>query len=167
MIKITNDENQIIKLWHDVFGDSEEYIKYFLNDCQHKICLGYYKEEKLVSMLFLIDCKYMNLNGKYIYAVCTDENYRSNGYAGQLIEKAKEYMNDFLWLIPANDSLFGYYEKFGFITKLYSNKNFEYSIEFDENLDITNDLYEGCSNNPKGMVFSVNQFQIGNIRKIK
>ena len=33
-----------------------------------------FEDDKLVSMLFLVDCKYSDLSGKYVYAVCTDEN---------------------------------------------------------------------------------------------
>ncbi len=156
MIKLTSDKNQIINLWKNVFGDDEDYIKFFLNGCKNKLCLGYFVDNELVSMIFLIDCKYGSYIGKYVYAVATDKKYRNKGYASLLINEAKKNMNDFLWLIPAEESLFDYYSKLGFKTKLYSNSNYINKIEFDENDLIINELYEGSAFEfPKGMIYSL------------
>ena len=70
-IDFCRDEKQIINIWHSVFGDSEDEIIFFLQKCNNKKCLGVFEDDKLVSMLFLVDCKYGSLNGKYIYAVAT------------------------------------------------------------------------------------------------
>ena len=156
MIKFTDDREQIICLWNEVFHDSREDIEYFLDNCKNKRCLGFFENDTLVSMLFLIDCKYGKLSGKYLYAVCTSKESRNKGFAGKLIEEAKGHMKDFLWLIPANDGLFEYYAKYGFITKLYSQGVFENSIEFNENEDVVSEyLYDGSDFEfPKGMTYS-------------
>ena len=162
MIKFTSDKSQIINLWHDVFGDDEKYVDCFLNECRNKVCLGYFVDDILVSMLFLIDCKYLNCNGKYIYAVATDKEHRNKGYASLLVNEAKKYMDDFLWLIPAEKSLFDYYSKLGFVTKLYSNSNFKNKIKFNEPAKILLDLYEGSSFElPKGMIYSLKDLPKG------
>lgn len=167
MIKITSDEIQIINLWHNVFGDDEDYIKYFLKECKNKMCLGYFVKDTLVSMIFLIDCNYCNYKGKYVYAVSTEEKYRNKGYAGLLINEAKKYMNDFLWLIPADESLFDYYSKFEFETKLFSDSSYENKITFNESDEITKDLYEGSSFEfPKGMMYSLKKLPNGDTGKI-
>ncbi len=161
-IDFCSDEKQIINIWHSVFGDSEDEILFFLQNCKNKKCLGVFEDDKLVSMLFLVDCKYSDLNGKYIYAVATLSEYRCRGFAGSLVKKAKHYAGDFLWLIPANGSLIDYYKKFGFEIKLYSDTEYENKIIFDENKDITEYLYEGCElKNPVGMIFSEQDFPIG------
>lgn len=166
MIRITSDENQIINLWHNVFGDDENYVKFFLDECKNKLCLGYFIDDQLVSMLFLIDCNYQNYNGKYVYAVATDKKYRNKGYASILVNEAKKYMNDFLWLIPAEESLFDYYSKLGFEIKLYSNSNYESQIIFNESNEIVNDLYEGSSFEfPKGMMYSLKNLPKGDTGK--
>ena len=36
MIKYFDDENLIIRLWHEAFGDSDEDIVFFLKNCKHK-----------------------------------------------------------------------------------------------------------------------------------
>ena len=107
MIKFTDDKEQIISLWRSVFKeDSREDVLFFLEESKNIKCFGCFEKEKLVSMLFLADCCYADLTGKYVYAVCTDEGFRNKGYSSSLIDEAKKYMKDFLWLIPAHDSLF-------------------------------------------------------------
>ena len=161
-IAFTEDRNKIISLWSEVFGDSSEEIEYFLENCKHKKCLGLFANGALVSMLFLVDCKYTSLYGKYIYAVCTKREFRGKGYAGALIDYAKSLDYDFLWLIPANDGLFDYYLNFGFETKLFSRGKFADSVEFDETEDIVSYLYEGSDYAfPKGMVYSKTDFPPG------
>lgn len=164
MIRFTKDREQIISLWCDVFiGDSREDVEFFLDNSKNISCLGYLEEERLVSMLFLIDCIYSELKGKYVYAVCTHKDFRCRGYSSMLINEAKNYMNDFLWLIPANLSLFAFYEKLGFKTKLYSDKKFSHSIKFNETDDIIEYLYDGSEFEfPKGMVYTLKDFPVGN-----
>ena len=64
-IAFTNDYKQIIALWSRVFGDTEEDIRFFLDNCVHKSCLGYFSGNALVSMLFLVECTYCGRNGAY------------------------------------------------------------------------------------------------------
>lgn len=155
MIKFTEDREQVISLWNSVFKDSREDIEFFLDECKNKSCLGLFIDGALVSMLFLIDCKYSKYNGQYIYAVCTAEEHRNKGYSSSLISEAKSHMGDFLWLIPANNGLFDFYSKHGFETKLFSNGDFESKIEFSESDEIIEYLYEGSDYEfPKGMIYS-------------
>ncbi|MCD7871808.1 MAG: GNAT family N-acetyltransferase, partial [Clostridiales bacterium] len=90
-VDFTNDKNQIIKLWQKVFGDTAEDIEFFLEACKNKNCLGLFVNNTLVSMLFLVDCAFGKKRGKYIYAVCTDSNFRNRGYSSLLINKSKEF----------------------------------------------------------------------------
>ena len=39
-IEFTEDAAQIVDLWHRVFGDDEAYIRFFLDNCRHKRCVG-------------------------------------------------------------------------------------------------------------------------------
>ena len=161
-IKFTEDRERIISLWSAVFGDSREDIEFFLDECKNYSCLGLFVGETLASMLFLVDCKYSQYNGQYVYAVCTAENYRKQGYSSSLISEAKKRMSDFLWLIPANDELFEFYAKHGFETKLFSKGKFENKIEFDENKEIIEYLYEGSDYEfPKGMIYATLDLPIG------
>ncbi len=161
-IDFCNDQKQIVDVWKSVFGDSEQEILYFLDECKNKKCLGAFVNGKLVSMLFIVNCTYGRLKGKYIYAVSTLKEYRGNGIAGRLVEKAKEYADDFLWLIPAEESLIAYYKKFGFDIKLYSYTDYSNRIAFDESRNIIEYLHEGCQlEKPVGMVCTNNDFSVG------
>lgn len=167
-IDFCTDNNQITNVWHSVFGDTEEDILFFIENCENKKCLGLFEDEKLVSMLFLVDCTYGSLNGKYIYAVATLVEYRGKGYAGVLVEYAKQFACDFLWLIPAGESLVDYYKRFGFDVKFYSDLNAENAdtVLFNESKEIVEYLYEGCElKQPIGMAFSENNaIKVGNIK---
>lgn len=115
-------------LWHEVFCDSKDYIKLFFSEAYPKCeCFAEMVDGKAVSALYLLECD-LHLDGKifkgrYLYAAATLNAYRSKGIMGRLIEQAKLYCEnegiDFIALVPASDSLYGYYEKFGFHTAMY------------------------------------------------
>lgn len=166
-IRFTTDRKSIISLWQKVFGDTENEILFFLENCKNYKCLGCFVHDNLVSMLILVDCSYCGENGKYVYAVSTLEKHRNKGYSSALIEYSK-HLAEFLWLIPANDKLFDFYSKYGFKTKLYSDKNYNNTIQFEESEEITAFLYEGSEYEyPKGMIYSEHDFPIGNTGYIK
>lgn len=62
----------------------------------------------------------------YIYAAATAESYRKQGIMGSLLEftsaLAADRKADYLFLVPATENLFDYYEKFGFYKALYAEK---------------------------------------------
>lgn len=168
MIKFTENKEQMISLWQEVFGDSREDIEFFLNNCHNKACLGYFDGDLLVSMMFLVDCTYCGCSGKYLYAVCTSKVHRKKGYVSMLINEAKKHMKDFLWLIPAEDYLFELYSKYGFETKLYSDTLYENRIEFSESKDIVEYLYDGSDYEfPKGMIYSLKNLPDGSTGLVK
>ena len=110
---------QIIELWQNCFGDDEEYIDFFLKNCPY-LCVGTFSDDMLVSMLFLLDGLIENHKVKYIYAACTLKEYRGRGLMADLIEFSKQWCSensyDGLFLVPAVNSLYDYYDKFGFIS---------------------------------------------------
>lgn len=130
--KATKDMlSQLIALWSECFGDSEEYSSFFF---QNKM-IGtevfeneyvYIVDGKVVSMLSILPAALIEEKKTrpfwYIYAVATKKEYRKNGYAGKLLgfilEKAVKE-NTAVGLVPANDALFKYYRKFGFETYFY------------------------------------------------
>ena len=119
IIDIEKRKEEIIELWQESFGDSPEYINFFLKNCP-SVCIGTISDEHLVSMLFLLDGKINNYNVKYIYAACTDKEYRGRGLMKNQIGFAAEYCNennsDGLFLVPAEESLYRYYAEMGFLS---------------------------------------------------
>ncbi len=122
IVDIAKNRDDIIELWHECFGDDREYVEFFLDNCPNKLCFGVFERGGLVSMLFLLNGNIDGLSCRYIYAACTAQNYRGRGLMGDLIEYSKNYCADngidTLFLVPAEDSLYGYYKKFGFIPKM-------------------------------------------------
>lgn len=138
-IKSADNDCQIYDLWSKSFGDTKEDIEFFLNNCRHKICVGYYKNGNLLSMLFLVDCKAGGVNGKYVYAACTSESSRGCGYMSEILDFcSRNYSN--IFLIPADDNLVDYYSKRGFTEKIAIE-----DISFSETDEIKEYLLEGYS----------------------
>jgi predicted acetyltransferase len=151
MIKFTDKAKEIIPLWKEAFGDSEEDIKYFLENAKHAKCLGYYDSDKLVSMLFLVNCELYNYNAEYIYAACTKSEYKGRGYMSKLLDYCKKHY-DFLCLIPANDGLINYYNPRGFIRSC----DIDY-LAFDESKEINEYLLDGYHlTKPQAMFYERN-----------
>lgn len=127
MIRIidkTEYRSKIMSLWSECFGDSRDYIEFFLDSCPSE-CVAYTENGRLVSMLFLLEGHIDNFMLKYIYAACTDKQYRNRGIMGQLIEFVKSYciehLYDGIFLVPGEESLYGYYVRFGFESHFFRN----------------------------------------------
>ena len=119
---------QLHTLWKDVFGDEDGYIDLFFARAfpgAHPFAVIENGEVK--SVLYLLDCRLQAgeqlFEGYYLYAAATKPQYRGKGLMRSLIEEAKAFMHetqkDFIVLVPASKSLYAYYERFGFATRLY------------------------------------------------
>lgn len=129
-VNIDENREQIISLWQECFGDKREYIEFFLDNCP-SVCLGIVTDSELISMLFLLDGHIADFKLKYIYAAATRAEHRGKGHMANLIEFAKAFCAeeyDGIFLVPAEESLYGYYKKFGFIEKF---KRYEYDLDYD------------------------------------
>jgi hypothetical protein len=115
----TEYRESIIKLWQICFGDSRDYIEFFLNNCPKYKCAADVENGEIVSMLFLLDGLLLNKKCEYIYAACTLPDCRRTGKMGALIEYSKKFCynegDSYIFLVPANDKLYKYYSNFGFI----------------------------------------------------
>lgn len=122
-IATPNDFEGLKTLWLKTFGDEEGYIDRFLREkWQGDSCLVVEKEGAVASMLFLLHAEIIT-DGKrnpvwYVYACATLPEYQGRGYMQMLIEEAYcQAVSQSVFaliLVPANESLFLYYEKMGF-----------------------------------------------------
>ena len=131
MIRFADEtmRDNIKDLWHDCFGDSNEYVVFFLdhyNISQHM--LVFIDGDKPVSMLSLLPMSVvtkdgMTLNGRYIYAVATDPRYRGRGISTKLLEYTHDYLRKngvrLSVLSPAKGELFNFYQKRGFESEFF------------------------------------------------
>ncbi len=131
MIKVYNAENlnreDVIDLWMKSFGDTREYVEFFLDNCPGYVCVEYFVEGRLASQLFLLEGELASEKCKYLYAACTHEDYRRRGIMEELIEFTKTYCKDkncsSIFLVPANESLYSYYSKFEFVASFLKKES--------------------------------------------
>lgn len=119
--------NQLVELWQKVFGDGEDYIRLLVPYLDFFDCYAVAEDGKIVSALYLLPSEIKVgsriYKGRYLYAAATYEEHRKNGYMSSLIKEAikdKENELDFISLVPANDSLYSYYSRFGFEPLMYT-----------------------------------------------
>jgi ribosomal protein S18 acetylase RimI-like enzyme len=149
------EKQSVISLWQECFGDSKEYVEFFLDNCPHYTCIAYYADNKLVSMLFLLNGYLNSMECKYLYAACTSSEYRRQGIMEKLIDYSKEFALKCgacgIFLVPANEKLYSYYSKFGFISSFlkkevkiteYNNKTcMTCNPSYDELISLKKELY--------------------------
>ena len=113
---------QVREIWHHCFGN-DAFCEWFfarLYDPQYLRVLTVGKT--VVAMLFCFPREIVSQNrvfkSWYLYGIGTHPSERGKGYARQLIQtcisEAKEQGIDLCFLIPAEQSLFSYYERIGF-----------------------------------------------------
>jgi len=137
-------KEKMYSLWQSCFGDDGETIDmFFKNSFSYENAVICTDKAEVVSQLFLLPEK-LSLGEKeyfayYIYAAATAESYRKQGIMGSLLEftsaLAADRKADYLFLVPATEKLFDYYEKFGFYKALYAEKTV-FKLTGGESLDI-------------------------------
>lgn len=138
------DKEDIIHLWQQCFGDSRDYVEFFLKECPKENELFLYKNDKeeAVGMMLLMAGK-IATEGKvrkvyYLYALCVDERFRGRGIAEELLGFAKKSAkgdNAELCLVPSSEKLRSYYAKRGFI---------DVFVRTEQELDVNKaDMYKG------------------------
>lgn len=119
-------KEQTVSLWREAFGDSEEYIRFFHSMHGRCVCITVGEGDELVSALYLIDGELCGEKGYYLFAAATFKKFRGRGYMAKLLNKAKDFAlrngKSFIALVPAEQSLFGYYSRFGYKTAFYAKK---------------------------------------------
>lgn len=122
--KINCKTEDLKNLWETVFGDTREVTdSFFENAFFADGCFYESADGKAVSALYLLPVTLGDKKGFYLYAAATLPAYRGRGYMGALIKEALHYAKsvaDFVYLCPAEDSLYDYYRRFGFSQTLYA-----------------------------------------------
>lgn len=151
-LSVETDREGLTALWKEAFGDSEDAIGLFLdNRYIPENTVVSEDDGKITSMLFLLDGK-LSVKGKlynsyYLYAAATLKDFRGRGLMAKLLHfsenLAKERNIDFICLKPAEESLYCFYEKYGyrhvFTTKVFTadrNTVSDLSFECNGNSDV-------------------------------
>ncbi|MBP2649957.1 MAG: hypothetical protein H6Q74_782 [Firmicutes bacterium] len=122
-----SDSSQISRLkqiWKSCFGDSDQYINFFYNNCYKPDETAILLENgQIATMLILLPMTIVvpdgrNLLTRYLYAFATDPVFRRRGFGGQLIDFADKHVarleNDSVITVPANEKMFGYFGSKGY-----------------------------------------------------
>ncbi len=116
-------KEQLRTLWHDVFGDSYEYIDAFFaaypcEEVVHTLSLGGQVVSVLYALPFILYNGGDNVPVAYIYAVATHPRYRGRGYMSLLMRQVEQLLRGrgvhLLFLLPATDALRGFYARLGY-----------------------------------------------------
>lgn len=120
-----DDLPQMMYIWRTVFGDSDAYIRFFFEE-RHALsdALLLTVQGEVISQLFLLPaqvrCGMQSFSVFYLFAAATLPSHRGCGYMGELIRAAQQKCRsqgiDGIVLLPAEDSLYDYYERFDFET---------------------------------------------------
>ena len=111
----------LIALWVEAFEEPREAAQCFFDtafDPQRSlICL---EGEEVAAGLYWFDCLWKGRKVAYIYAVGTRLSQRGKGFCNKLMEKTHEVLRERGYLgailVPAEESLFGFYGGMGYIS---------------------------------------------------
>ena len=148
-----NDKKELSSLWQMTFLEDSAIIENFFENIFPTVVTPVIKiDGEIVSSLFLLPCRIGDFNGKCVYCAMTKYAHRGKGYMKQLLDFSYDYCKennlDFLFLVPAEKSLFDYYKKCGFddfgISRCYTfddispitrdNLQVECEIEFSDSV---------------------------------
>ena len=118
---IPKQYNQLIRLWQEAFGDTEEFIDgFFCTAFSPARCRCMVINEKVAAALYWMDVRRGEQRYAYIYAVAVEKNRQGKGLGRAMLEDAQVHLAfrgyDGILLVPGSESLRSYYEKHGYIT---------------------------------------------------
>ncbi|MFA6948644.1 MAG: GNAT family N-acetyltransferase [Eubacteriales bacterium] len=107
----------LIALWHDVFGDDEEFITEFYREIKPR-AVAVFDSGRAAAMINICDISLGSARGGYIYAAAVASQYRGKGLFTPLMRFCERVCADdgldFLFLIPAGEHLWPLYRHFGY-----------------------------------------------------
>lgn len=110
---------QLKKLWKESFGDTDVVIDaFFENAFSTDRCMCVFDNGSIAASLYWFNCTFSGKRIAYIYAVSTAEQHRGKGFCRKLMEYTHLQLSSLGYagslLVPASESLFGFYEKIGY-----------------------------------------------------
>lgn len=157
MIEIASnkDKKELQSLWQMTFLEDSKVIYNFFDNVFSSVVTPVIKVDgEIISSLFLLDCSIGSYKGKCVYCAMTKYSERGKGYMKKLLDFSYDYCCnngfDFLFLVPAETSLFDYYKKCGFENFGVHRKhifdgnvpNTKEKLNFDCAIDFEQSVYE-------------------------
>ena len=116
---VNNQIPQLKALWQQAFGDTDKEIDAFFNvGFSENRCLCVTLNGQVAAALYWFDCTLWGKKIAYLYAIATEKDFRRQGLASKLITAVHKRLQNNSYsgtvLVPCEDSLFGFYERFGY-----------------------------------------------------
>jgi GNAT superfamily N-acetyltransferase len=114
----------IVRLSGEMFSDGEALVRRSIDMWAGpgQVYVALDAEERVVAQLFAVPCCVAECPGVYLYALATVPGLRKGGVMSALMQYAEEAEANkgahFAVLIPADEPLYGYYEKRGYTKKV-------------------------------------------------
>lgn len=119
-----NDITKLKSLWIDTFEEDKEAVDIFFENTL-KYTEVYCAEINgiIISAVYLISCTLNNKKAHYLCGASTDKAYRKKGIMSNLIKYAlDDSSDDYSVLFPANEGLYSFYEKLGYVSNCTAKK---------------------------------------------
>ena len=111
------EEPRLRSLFTEAFGDECFTSLFFSKGYSPDRCLAAF-DGTLLAALHWFDCRLDGKTAAYIYGIAAFKRCRGRGIGSGLIRAALEELNkrdyEAIFLVPAEEHLFAYYERFGF-----------------------------------------------------
>ena len=111
------EESALSALFTEAFGDESFTSLFFRTGYAPERCLGAF-DGALLAALHWFDCSLDGKKAAYVYGIAAFAVCRGQGIGSKLIRFSVEYLQnrgyEVITLVPAEESLFPYYERFGF-----------------------------------------------------
>lgn len=125
-IRLSRQEDipQLRKLWHQVFGDDQAYLDLFFQTAYApERCMVLTQQGQLTGGAYWLDC---SLDGRpiaYLYALAIAPDVQGQGLGTMLLGKIHSHLTALAYqavlLVPGQESLRNYYNRFGYRTVSY------------------------------------------------
>ncbi len=156
------DYDELKSLWMTVFDDDSDTVDFFLtNTADFNKIYAYRDAGRIESSFYIIDSNIVidgdNHKSAYLYAAATLPEYRKRGIMSNMIKYAASVLKtigfDYLFLYPATDDLYDYYEKLGFDTvfedtRIKLSPSFMSAVKADDYFNASLDYYSMRENIP-------------------
>lgn len=174
-------QQDMMNLWKKVFGDSDDYINLVFNSRNMNHIKLFYKYEDDIFVSGMLGVDYFlkdnsntpkninnSLKASYLCGLATLPEYRNKGIMSKLIERCNETLFNkgyvISFLIPAEEHLRYYYNKFGYNNITFVNTdNYTSKHSFIENIiidnitDSNNKYYRVCVGDNNYNLYLINE----------
>ena len=116
---IPTQYNQLVSLWQEAFGDTEEFIDgFFCTGFSPARCRCVILDGRIVAALYWMDLTCDDRRFAYLYAVAVAKSHRGKGLCTTLMADTRDHLAfrgyDGILLVPQEEGLRKMYEKMGY-----------------------------------------------------